>query len=544
MKMEFREARSAPFAPQRILLGFLVFSAVAVLVSQWLGLVWRNTPVILAISIALTWLCLRLFPVEWKEFRIPKSVWLLAILVFIMASYPLLTITPFYAPSADALHSITLRVLEGKIPATYAPYSDFGFHYQFGFHLFARLFADLLPFVPDYLVLWFLGALFAGIQAIVFFWLGKKFLKSESAGFWCALLFVGTRLVFQNMYFGLYPMIFGTALFLLAVTLFLERNPLWAILFASVLAIHAGSAFNMVLFFAFLLVFFAREHAAFFAKWIWLALLALPSLIIVYPSLVSRPFAAAAATSLFGFLEATLYVFPLWVGAIPMLFFLIAIFISWREKSFFREKSFAIALMIISFGLFFYFAFTGSQLFGKIVELMSFAAILFAASTLCQKRRPLLETRFARIAIIALCLAFFLSSGYLNSLRSGDKLSIGEAKFAFAFKNFDSSPQKTLFLSERGGKIAEYANKAPYDAMQGYFLPYGPNQIEDGNDYAMLVSRRNEQEKILAESCSECVYDLNVRYVVLDTNFTSLRLNEKSVLATGNFILYDLGAKK
>ncbi|MFA4907187.1 MAG: hypothetical protein WC602_02870 [archaeon] len=543
MKTEFREARSAPFAPQRILLGFLVFSAIAVLVSQWLGLAWRNTPAILAISVALTWLCLKAFPVDLKNFTVPKSVWLLALLVFIMASYPLLTITPFYAPSADALHSITLRVLEGNIPATYAPYSDFGFHYQFGFHLFARLFADLLPFIPDYLVLWFLGALFAGIQAIVFFWLGKKFLKSESAGFWCALLFVGTRLVFQNMYFGLYPMIFGTALFLLAATLFLERNPLWAILFASVLAIHAGSAFNMVLFFALLLVFFAREHARFFAKWIWLALLALPSLIIVYPSLVSHPF-AASATSLSGLLEEMLYVFPLWVGAIPMLFLVIAILISWREKSFFKEKSFAIALTIISFGLFLYFAFTGSQLFGKIVELMSFAAILFAASTLSQKRRPLLETRFARITIVALCLAFFLSSGYLNSLRSGDNFSIGEAKFAFAFNSLDPTPQKTLFLSEHGGKIAEYANKIPYDAMRDYFLPYQPNQIRDGNDYAMLVSRKSEQEKIISENCTECIYDLNVRYVAVDTNFTSLRLNEKSVFATGNFILYDLGAKK
>ena len=526
---------------------FLVFTAMSIIISYWAGWVHLNPPLILVVSLFSSYFL-------WKnyaskiELEIPKIVWLLALIVVAVNAYPLLLLTPNYQASADPLHSVLLRVIDEKIPETFAPYSDLKLSYAIGFHLFVNNFAELFPMLPDYLWNWFFGLIFSGLQVVFFYLFAKALTQNENAAMLSAFLFVGAKTLFQNFLFGLMPWILATLLFFVFMIFFLQKNPLTYLFFPVVFMLHPGASFNMVLFLG-LFVFFYREHLKSFLMHLPSLIIALPAILNAYLiliiSLLNDP--SKTAFSFSKFVEAFAPL-PLWVGLIPSIVLVVAVIFAVKEKQFNKFNFFLVFSLLISIVLFGYFAATQGLLFGKIVELISFLAIIFASVVLMNSEFEffgLIEKNKKLIfsIILIVCVFSIVSSSYLNSLREGDKISKEEAGFAFAFKQFDSGREKALILSNGSSKIAELADKIPFNPARHYFLYYSEQVSVKDAAFFELGKINALWEKIVYTNCMECIEQIDVKYVVVNRDFQNLRgleLNRQKLFSFGNFDVYSV----
>ncbi|MDO8537779.1 MAG: hypothetical protein Q7S21_02740 [archaeon] len=535
--------------PINLILAFLVFAAISIIISYWIGLVHLNPALIIVVSAFIAFYFYKKY-ISKIELEIPPIVWLLGILVMAMSAYPLLLLTQFYPASSDGLHTVFLRIINEKIPATFAPYSDLKVSYAIGYHLFVNNFAEIIPLFPDYLWLWLFGIIFAGLQVIFFYLFVKQLTQNENAALLSAFLFVGTKTLFQNVLFGLYPWVLATLLFFVFAILFLRKNKLSYLFFPVVFLLHPGASFNMM-FFMVLFVLFFREHLKEFLKHLPFLLLALPVILNDYIVLIISLLNDSSnfSFSIIEFLKSFAPLF-LWVGFVPALLAIIAIVLVFRERQFSKINLFLICSLIISILLYGYFAVSQGLLFGKIVEIISFLAIILASVVLVS------EIKIGRIylfdffqenkikilgVILVVSLFFFFSSGYLNSLREGNKISKEEAQFAFAFKNFDSSRDKVLILSEGNTKIAELADKIPFNAKRHWFLPYGEQQSVLDEAFADLTAKDILWNRIVYTNCSSCIDELDVKYIVVNKDFANLKqlkLNKQRVFSFGNFEVF------
>jgi hypothetical protein len=520
----------------RLIIFFLLLCSSSVVISLWSGLLWRNSVVILLFSLAVSYFLLRKFPFEE---HVPRAVYLVSLLAFLMAVYPLLTIHPFYDASADGAPAVATAVIGDRIPETYAPYSNLEYRYQIGLPLLARIVADFLPSVPAYLIVWLLSAIFLALQPLFLYLLAKKYFNSEKAGIWSAILFLGSKVAFQSIYSGEYGFLSASLFFFAAATFFLHRNKLACLFIPAVFIIHPGPALNMVFFFAAFFLFFRKELNILPA--VLSPLAALPSFFISYRHMIYNTLFSSigSAPSVSGMLRL-LPVFPVWLGIVPFTAAAAGIITSAARGLSDRKHLVLVSLLLTSLALNVTLVSAGSLIGAKIVGLGVFSAVLLGGSFLSGLGLSRRHFKPAAVALTALCLFFFLTSSTLTHYRSGSKITPEEASFASMFRDFDPSLKKTLFLSNGSGKMAQISGKIPFDISHSWFLPY--NEVLIANDPArdLFRAKQDKRTEILETGCITCIHDLNIDYVVINRAFFARSLPQKPVLSWRSFDLYAL----
>ncbi len=523
------------------IVAFLIFAAISVIVSYWLGFFFLNSLLIISLSLALTFVLIRKFKVP--KIEVPKEIFIVSLITAFLCAHPLLLIHPFYMASNDSLHTITTRVLiiNQKIPESYEPYAPYPFSYQIGFHLFAKLFVELFSFIPDYIVLWFFGVLLASIQPILIYIAIKELFNSQKTAFFIAALFVGTKFVFQNMLFGLFPRILASSLFFLFLYLLLKRNKLSYLLVPAVWMVHPGIAVNFTIFLG-ILVLFRKE--LFFPL-----LKALPFTFLAIPAFLSAVSTSAqnlvtmdiVKNSVVEFNLAKMVVATLlWMGWVPLILFIFSIFYSIYKGAFDKNKFFALSGVFIFWLLFMLASMKGFDASNILMGGYTYCAIIFSALTLSEIKISKNMARYVFSLILIFSLIAFFSSGYLYKYRMGSKITPEEAAFAFKFYEFDREVKPTVFFLRGAAKVAELSNKAPFNAAKGYFLPLSPWTSKKSLGFYQVLENQELYEQILQTKCVQCIYDLNVEYVVIDENYFPVKLRESPVLEYGSIKLYKL----
>jgi len=519
----------------------LIFVSVSVLLSFITGYIWRNTYFILGLSVPISHYLYRKHP---YEFEVPKSIYMLTLLTLVLTCGPLLILTPYYPGAADALGTTIVRVIGDKIPVTYAPYSNLKLAYHLGFHLFAKLFIDLLPFIPDYLILWFFAVLFASLQVILLYQFGKTFFGSSSYGEWLALLLVGTKTVYQYTFWGMAPMLLGLDLFLLFFTLFIERNRLCYLFFPMIFAAHP--------FVFFMTVFVVGVYSLVNRGYLKNFLTALPTFLLILPFVAKTYFAYtsnilapesypyAAPFSPVAVLRMTVAL-VLWLGPVPALFALGGLCLTFKRKLSGKRLKFAgIILGTSSLGYVILY-FPGYIWNDKLFYIVNFSALLLAGTFLeasvSDKNK---YVKHIKLLILVFCVLTYFSSGELTHLRSGSKVSKDEVAVSRMLYRLDPALELTLFLSPGGGWMAHISNKIPYDASVSHLVPpYGPQAIKD-EGWEELEAKRELQRHIYETGCVECVYELGVKYVVINRDYRDMTLPEAPVMTYKGFDVYKL----
>jgi len=524
-----------------ILQFFLIFTCVVVLLSAWLGIYWRNSIFIFFVSIIISYFLFRKF---YISFSLPRKVLLLSLLVFIMASYPLLILHPFYPASTDTFHAINMRVIDEKIPETYTPYSDVNLNYQLGFHLFAKIFSDFLFFVPDYIIIWFFGAVFAALQLILLYLFASEFFGSERAGLISALLFIGTKIVFQNMYYGMYPWLMGTVFFLFFALLVLKRNKLGIIFLPAIFTIHPGVAFYSILYLLAYFLYF-RESLKQLAILAVSLILAIPAYFQTYEARLAQLFSeGVSAVAVNTFTIENLVLPFMWTGIIPTLFFIVAtliagtVFLKTRKIN--REQLFVFLLILLTYAAYAFFKILNfSNVMGaKISDLFMISVLLFSGFALASSRIKFFNTRIFYIALVILGLVFFLSSSYLTGLRDGIRITPEEAEFALLIKDAVPEKSKIIYLTDGGGKMAMLSDTIPYNALRGWFVAHSSKWLHPENFQPLIEKDLNWE--MITQGCLECIPNTMAEYAVINEDFFPHTLQDEEVLTYKKFKLYKL----
>lgn len=525
---------------------FFVFSVFSTLASDLIGAFFRNTWLIITISAVLTYFALKKFPIklEYSPVAIALSVISLAVLV-----YPLLFVHPYYPASADAAPTIATRLVAEKIPETHEPYSKLRFVYQLGFPLFARIFVDLFPNVEDFLIIWFFGVIFAFAQVPLVYSIVKEFTKSELTSNFAAALMLGSKPLFQHMYYGEYPELMATAFALLFLILFMRKNLLAAFVLPAVFVAHPASAFSVMLVTLIYSLFF--NSFGYLLKILPGLLLAARSLIVIYLTVVLTLFEKVLAMSL-GLAETPVTLanlvkitvsLPLWVGVLPSLFVAFSIWVSFKQlKKLDKTKKFLMWSFLISIILYYVFFVVGTVMRGKIVTFASLLAILFSAVSIDFRKFSLVKNAKLFLLLLIIGSLFVHStSSLLTHLRTGSKISPEEAKFAFAFREFDPSLKKIVHITGEEGKIAEFAHKIPYDVTSAYFETLAYEITRKDPTYQERLEKAENKKQILG-GCIQCVYSTGADYIIVNQRkFSGILPSEwKKVFNHNSFEVYKL----
>ncbi|MBU0636238.1 hypothetical protein KKE06_04395 [Candidatus Micrarchaeota archaeon] len=495
-----------------------------------------SVPILLLALIA-AWFLMQKGKVSLKS---PRSVFFFFLASIVLLAFPLLFIHPFFPASADVVHVTNIRILADNIPETYAPYSDLQFTYQIGFSLFSKMISDLLFFIPDYLVVWGLGILFSGLVLLFLFWTSRELTGSEKAALVSVVLVFGSKFVFTNFYFGVFPLLASFAFFF-ATLLFFEKKSFLALLFFPVtLIIHpfTGAILATVL----LLQVLMQK------SWHW-GLLLLASVLLAIPAILRTYF---TITSNFGgpllgfnpalFVEGLTALFP-WTGIIPFLLLILALLFGSRDPRANKLLGFTVLFAFLAV-LFFSIELQHADKFFWIFSIFS---ILYSGTFFMGDFWKSIEKRFFQkisfgrvlTLIFLLCLVSFVLSSELSHGRSGSKLSVEEGQFAVAFKTFDPALKKTVFLSNGSGWMATIANKIPLDVRSGHFVPDSQLQVVDDTGWKDVLNREQLQKKI-ENGCRECILESKADYLVVNTNQFSAPTGFKKVFEYKKIIVYSV----
>lgn len=507
-----------------------IFTAVSIILSLWFSLFWRNSYLIFLISIILSYFISKKFSLN-LEFPSRPVFIILAIFLSLIA-HPLLLIHPFYTASSDAIHSTINKIFTDRIPQTYAPFSDVRFNYQIGFGLFSKIFTDLLWFVPDYIINWFIGIIFSLFFVILIYSVSLALFKQKKKAEICALLFLGTKTIFQMFYFGEWPGIVSIDFFLVTFYLFITKNKLRYLTFPTTFVIHPFASASMIMVLFFYGIFFKKTKQFFFL--FPAIMLALPSLILNFlPSTSNILSSKVEQLNIFDVLSP----FPLWFGIVPSVFFVIALYNAVRKKIFTREIIFIFFITLISVLLYIFLKFIQFDQADNVFMLITIFGVIFVSAGLpkfeIEKRKAISGL------IIFFILASFFASKELNLLRSGSKLKLEEADFASRLKEVSPDLEKAVFISKGEGWMAHLANKIPLNVRNSHFIHDSPSQIFNDAAWANVLDREKLWKEIM-NGCSSCVLEANVSIVVVNKELSGIRLDEKILLENEKFLAYKL----
>lgn len=512
----------------------LVFGAVLIIVALWSGIAWLFSPLVLALSLLAAFFLHRKFPFELQASGV---AWLVAALVLALVLYPVV-LSGGVAASADAVSTIAVRVLGERIPVTYAPYSNVSFTYQLGFPLLVNTFSDVFFFVEDFRWAWIFGAVFAAVLVLMVFETAREWISPDAAII-AAVLVVASKLVFQNFYWGEFAWLAATV-YMLATFLYWKKGHPFAVLSAAaVVALHPAIFFNLIVILAILFFYNPRAYNP---------LLLFPSVLIVAPALYFN-YLPIALNLLVGKADGAGFelsrlvhvvpAVPLWIGGALTIIFVASLAAVLLEKKPLQRQ--LAVLWVAVTGIFLLLSSLDSVLAGREIELVLLATLLWAsanwASTVVFSRH-----RHALLAgFLVVGLLFFYSSNSLAEARAGSKISPHEIEFAFKFRDIDNSAQKTIFLTPSGGKMAEIADKVPYDANSGFLISTARVLAVQNEGWEEFAERHRNQERIRRTSCVQCVLELpGVKYAVIDYNYAPMELPRRILAEAGNTRLYDL----
>ena len=489
---------------------FFTFVCISIIISLWLSLLnFRNSYVIVFFSILLTYIAfIKSRPIE---IEMPRPVLLASLLMFFLSIYPAVYHTYSVPASADAVHTTIIRILSSNIPDTYAPYSNLKLTYQIGFHLFGKVITDLLFFIPDYTILLFLGGLFSGLQPILIYIFTFYILKNKGQAALASIILLGTKVTFQNMYWGGWTVILAMDLALITLILFIENKKLSYVYFPATFAVHPIGGLMLIIF----LGLYSMFHRDNIKKLVYI----MPSLFLVIPHTISKNYyttftnlfrASTYATENVSFLDFSIST-VLWIGIIPFILLITGILHEYKYKNLSKDF-YIITVFFVSFILYLVLFVKGFLNADKIMVLITLSVILIGSVSI---KKPNLKL-FLFIGI--LCVATFFTSHELANLRLGSKISLDEIEFANEFKKFDSELKNTLFLSPGIGWMAHISNKIPYDAKVGWFLAYSDSSVVMDEGYQELNLKHELWEKIV-NGCIDCIKSTNVNYIIINKNF-------------------------
>ncbi len=517
-----------------LVLIFLTWVSIASIASAWIGY-WNLFPIpILVLSLLFSvWI--------WQRYgfllETPLPAVLLFVAMLVLVAYPLVLVHPFFPASSDALHVTHIRILQDRIPETYAPYAGLEFNYQIGFALFSNAVAEILFFLPDYLVVWLLGVVFSGIVVLLTYWLVFHWTKSEKAGLASATLVIGTKFVFQNFYYGVFPLLASFALFLAIWLLWERKNPLVFLLIPTIILFHPFSGL-LTLFFLAWQVLAKKDWQR--GLWVLLsALLALPSLLTTYLNMFGNASQQALSFNSANFWRV-LTPIPIWLGLVPLALFLLTLFLKKdRENNFVLHFGIAVFLMYLFFsGINFLHA--DKFFFFFTIAIVLFAGFFFVSDFWRRlEKRWQASSRFSLVLLLLflLCLASFFLSSDLQRARSGSKATVEEEQFALAFKQFDPGLKKTIFLAKGGGWISLLSDKISFDPRANILIQSSELQFSSGWREVMA---RTELQKRIENGCISCIADANAYYLVVDQTLFAQRFDFKKVFEYGSFAVYQL----
>ncbi|MFH1391985.1 MAG: hypothetical protein ABIH20_06750 [Candidatus Diapherotrites archaeon] len=517
-----------------VILFVLVFFSISTILSLWSLYIFRFAPLIFVISLILSYFVLKKFPVEMPQISI--SAIYIGLVIVILAAQPFLFITPFADASADPAAHIGSLAIGQTMPETYGKFSDLEYRYQIGFPLLAKMFIDLLSFVSSNLIVWLLGIVFVFLSAILIYLVSREFFSDEKAGLLAIMFFIGSKIVFQNLFWGQYTFLLASVFFLATFLAVLKKNPLAFLFFPLILIAHPGVALYAVIFFGIYFVF-SRDFEQ-TAKLFLSGILGLPSLFITYIPMLANLGNEKAIPFLISNIPGNIIIFSLWIGLLIFAFAVLAILFIIIKKKFDKKNIFLIAVFIVASGLSIYFVSIGRVLGGRVIELAMFSGLLLAVYAVLQIIRSELPKKISNernlflisfFLIFIFSIALFFTSNQLNTLKSGSKINAEGIDFAFAFKSFDPEYKKTLFLIEYRAKIAELSQKIPYDVNSGFYLSYAPMVSGDDPFYAELEKRHILAENARKNACVECIREAEVEYVVAKDDFFSEELGLKKV---------------
>jgi hypothetical protein len=520
-----------------LVFGFLVFVSIVTLSSLWIGS-WNLLPIpILIVSAFAAFFAVKKWGKEIENIPLPKSVLALCLLTLALVAYPLLVIHPFFPASSDVLHVTNIRVLGDKIPGTYAPYSDQKLTYQIGFALFSSAVSKLFFFVPDYQIIWCLGLIFSVILVALVYWMALLLSKSHKAALVSAALLLGTKVIFQNFYYGVFPLLASFALFICAWYFFEKKSPLVFLLLPAAIVFHPATGPILAVFLAFKTI---QKRSFTFGLGLLLSIgFSVPAIVLTYFPIFANASGQLTPFSVGGLFSALIAV-PLWLGLVPLTLFLLSAFFSSNKKS---SDLFIFSIVWLLFYLF--FSAIGLPHSDKFFFLFSLFAVIFAGTFFAAPIWEKFEKRHsdwkpfptALLLIVLLCLASFFVSSDLIHARSGSKATVQDEAFALAFKEFDPSLEKTLFLTSGGGWIAAISNKIPFDPFVDHFLPDSVLQVVAGFDESL---NRQEIQKQIEAGCISCIDQAGVKYVVFNSGQFNFDLGRAPVFEYGPFKVYGL----
>ncbi len=526
---------------------FALFVSMSVVLSNWTGRVWINSPLMLVSSAAIAFLLFR--KAGMPETKIAKLVYLGFAAAFALGAFSMIFVHPFYPVSADALHVVHTRIITDVIPQSYMPYSGLAFTYQTGFALFSNIFTDIVYFAPDYLVVWFLGLLFSSLQTILVYLVASKFFPLRIAAI-SSLLFIGTKTVFQSMFFGVYPLNMAIFLFLFSFYLFIERSRLCYVTLAAMLAAHPFGIFLWAMFFP-LYSFLNSRVKEFLFSVPPVILLSMPSLLTTYSVVGGN------APSLAGFMETRFFpavaALPLWAGGLVFLLALSATALILIERKFTKNSVYWVVCSAVSLLLFLAAHMTGYQHAEKFIVPVTYSFLFFSLFLFSLRQNILAGKRYYYAAgmILVLSIALFFSSSELRHGMGLDsmepsperKLSPVEGAFAERYREFDPELKKTLFVTHASSWSAILSNKIPFSVRNAHLVPDSEAQILDGKEWEQIV-----QEDILwkriRDGCVECMEGLDVSYIAVNGNIYPSHIdyldskNYERVFEYGGFVVY------
>ncbi|MCR4336104.1 MAG: hypothetical protein NUV57_06260 [archaeon] len=526
----------------------LIFFTAITILSLWSLYIYRYAPIIVVVALGLIYIASK--KITFDSEKISSTAIGIALLVAVLAAYPFF-LNNFVDASADSAAHISSLAIGSTMPETYAPFSNLEYRYQIGFPLLAKLFIDLLPFVSSNFLVWFLGVIFAFLSAVLIYLISKEIFKSEKAGLIGLALFVGSKIVFQNMYWGQYTFMLASVFFLATFLAFYKKSKLAYLFFPMIIVSHPGVAFYSFIFFALWLIFFRDQKRI--TKLVLSGLFVLPSFFISYIHFLNNLGAEETIAITAEKIVANTIIFPLWVGLLIFIFVLIYLILNVlkvkqfmpSDKDEVRLAGFLLSVFVASFLFYVFFSSSGRIIGGRIIELSMFSG-LFISVLVVNKfissglKISKFKIQFNHILVLIMLISLFLffTSGQLDTLRNGSKITPEGVDFAYAFKEFDSSYEKTFFLIPGHGKIAEISQKIPYDVMSSWYLSYDKRIAADDPFYLELIERHEFAEKTREEKCISCLKQIDFYYLVSKEDYFSNELGLKKVFEFREYMVF------
>ncbi len=447
--------------------------------------------------------------------------------------------------SADAAPTFASRLIYEKIPLTYRPFFELPFLYPPGL---PSLISQLTwTTVSDHLLAWIFALV--GMLLFLYYFLGWGAQHGlEKRALWLAgAFFLGARLPYLSLWRGEYPLLMGFGIGMAGLAWYVHSWKRASIFLGAAFALHPYAGITIGL--GVLLQQWAGPMKTWegwmrFLKMGLVAILLNGPLLLVQGGLLSQYSTRSAFAGASGLGLADISGMVSLVGLITVLFFIGGIFgVMLQQKKeggkpLTSEKIFW-AFTLIGFGGYGVASFFPSFVIGgKVLVLGTMGLALLAAQIWSSQIANEKNWKIVGVVILVASMGVLFSSNDIRHTIHGSKASLEEASVSPTLAQWIPAGSTVLFLSPGEGKMAQYSHTIPADAVTShYFSSVLLNTIQHSEIDKIKESSRRSNE-IRESQCVECVQEMDVDYVVVNTRvFPPIPFLEK-IGKTGAFVVY------